>query len=44
MHEKIMDYVKHLIDYNYPQEKIHVSVDENNLAYKLIIDKWIKNI
>lgn len=37
--EKIMGYVNHLIDYNYPQEKIHVSVDENNQAYKLIIDK-----
>ena len=28
--EKIIDYVNHLNDYNYPQEKIHVSVDENN--------------
>lgn len=36
--DKIMDYVNHLIDYNYPQENIHVSVDENNQAYKLIID------
>lgn len=37
--DKIMDYVNHLNDYNYPKEKIHVSVDENNQAYKLIIDK-----
>lgn len=37
--KKIMDYVNHLNDYNYPQENIHVSVDENNQAYKLIIEK-----